>query len=81
MVTALLSNVIPYGLDQVILRRIPRARFAFLLALLPVTASITGFLALQQSPSAAEIIGIALVVVGIAVSERYDETVEASPSA
>jgi len=70
LVTALLSNVVPYGIDQVILRRIPRARFAFLLALLPVTATVIGLLALQQSPSITEAIGIALVVVGIAVSER-----------
>ena len=79
--TALLSNVIPYGLDQVILRRIPRARFAFLLALLPVTATLAGFVALRQSPSPIELAGIALVVVGIAASERYDEAaVEASAS-
>jgi inner membrane transporter RhtA len=79
--TALLSNVIPYGLDQVILRRIPRARFAFLLALLPVTATLTGFVALGQTPTVAELAGIALVVVGIGVSERYDEAaVEAGAS-
>ena len=72
--TALLSNVIPYALDQVILRRIPRARFAFLLALLPVTATLTGFIALQQTPGAVELAGIGLVVAGIAVSERPPES-------
>jgi len=70
LATALLSNVIPYGIDQVILRRIARARFALLLALLPVTATIIGFLALQQTPTPVEGFGIALVVFGIAVSER-----------
>ena len=70
LVTAVLSNAIPYGLDQVILRRIPRARFAFLLALLPVTATLTGFVALAQRPGGAELAGIALVVAGIAASER-----------
>lgn len=78
--TALLSNVIPYGLDQVILRRIPRARFAFLLALLPVTATLTGFVALQQRPGLTELLGIGIVAVGIAVAQRYDETIEASPA-
>jgi inner membrane transporter RhtA len=68
--TAVLSNALPYGLDQVILRRIPRARFAFLLALLPVTATLTGFVALGQTPTGPELAGIALVVAGIAVSER-----------
>lgn len=70
LVTAVLSNAIPYGVDQMILQRIPRARFAFLLALLPVTATVTGFVALAQRPGGAELAGIALVVVGIAVSER-----------
>ena len=41
--TAVLSNVIPYGLDQVILQRIARARFAFLMSLLPVTATTRAF--------------------------------------
>ncbi|MCB2224087.1 MAG: EamA family transporter [Actinobacteria bacterium] len=68
--TAVLSNVIPYGIDQVVLRRIPRARFALLLALLPVTATVVGLAALRQTPSWQEAAGIALVVVGIAVSER-----------
>jgi inner membrane transporter RhtA len=70
LVTAVLSNAIPYGVDQLILQRIPRARFAFLLALLPVTATATGFVALAQRPAIAELLGIALVVIGIAVSER-----------
>jgi inner membrane transporter RhtA len=70
LATAVLSNVVPYGLDQMILQRIPRSRFAFLLALLPVTATITGIVALRQAPSGIEVVGIALVVVGIAVSER-----------
>lgn len=70
LATALLSNVIPYGIDQVVLRRISRARFALLLALLPVTATGIGFLALQQTPSWVEAAGIALVAIGIAVSGR-----------
>ena len=37
-----LSSVIPYVLDQVVLRRVGQARFAVLLALLPVTATIVG---------------------------------------
>jgi len=70
LVTAVLSNVIPYGIDQVVLRRISRARFALLLALLPVTATLIGLVALHQTPAWAEVAGIALVVAGIAVSDR-----------
>ena len=70
LATALLSNVVPYGFDQVILQRIPRARFALLLALLPVTATVTGVVALRQSPGGLELFGIGLVALGIAGSER-----------
>ncbi len=76
LATALLSNVIPYGLDQVILRRLPRHRFALLLALLPVTAALTGVVALRQFPAAGEVVGIALVVFGIAVSDRAEGITE-----
>ena len=70
LAAALLSNVIPYGIDQFVLRRITRARFALLLALLPVTATLIGVVALHQTPTGVEAAGIGLVVIGIAVSER-----------
>jgi inner membrane transporter RhtA len=56
------SSVIPYGLEQVAMRRLPRARFALLLALLPATAAIVGALILGQVPGLVEGAGIALVV-------------------
>lgn len=66
----LLSTVVPYALDQVVLRRLGRARFAVLLALLPVTASVIGFLVLGQVPLPLEAIGIFAVVVGVALRSR-----------
>ncbi|MDF0532429.1 EamA family transporter [Tsukamurella sp. 8F] len=66
----LLSSVIPYALDQVVLPQVGRARFALLLALLPVTATVVGAVTLGQMPTAAELAGIALVVVAITVSGR-----------
>jgi len=56
------SSVVPYGLEQVAMRRLPRARFALLLALLPATAAIVGALVLGQIPGLVEGAGIALVV-------------------
>ena len=47
---AVLSSVIPYVLDQLVLRMVGRASFALLLALLPTTAVIVGFLVLGQVP-------------------------------
>jgi inner membrane transporter RhtA len=56
------SSVVPYALEQIAMRRLPRARFALLLALLPATAAIVGALILGQVPGLVEAAGIALVV-------------------
>ena len=66
--TGLLSNVIPYRIDQAVMRRVDPPRFALLQALLPVTATIVGLAALAQVPSGQELLGIGLVMVAIAGS-------------
>ena len=58
----LLSSVLPYALDQVLLRRLSRGAFALLLSLLPATATVMGLLLLRQVPGPLELIGIGLVV-------------------
>jgi inner membrane transporter RhtA len=63
----LLSSVVPYALDQRILSRMGRARFALLLSLLPATAAVTGAVVLGQIPTLTEALGIALVVAAVAV--------------
>jgi inner membrane transporter RhtA len=70
-----LSTAVPYGLDQVVLRRMGRARFALLLALLPATAAVVGAVALAQRPTIAEVAGIALVMAALAVSAERGDTV------
>lgn len=65
-----LSSAIGYGIDQVVLRRIPVRRFAVLLALLPVSAMVLGYLVLEQRPSAADLFGAALVIAGVLLQER-----------
>lgn len=62
-----LSTVIPYALDQIVLRRAGQTRFAVLLALLPVTASVTGFIVLGQVPTLVEACGILAVVTGLGI--------------
>ena len=62
----MLSTVLPYALDQVVLRRIDHSQFALLLGLLPAAASVVGFLVLRQLPhplEAAGIVAVALAVV------------------
>ena len=61
------STVIPYVADQVAMARLPRATYALLLSLLPVTATLCGLVVLGQVPSGPELVGIALVGIGVAV--------------
>jgi len=70
LLVGVFSNAIGYGIDQFTMRRIPVRRFSVLLALLPVTAAFIGWVALDQRPSQLELVGIALVLVGVAVQER-----------
>jgi inner membrane transporter RhtA len=66
------SSVVPYGLEQVAMRRLPRARFALLLALLPATATIVGALVLGQVPGLVESAGITLVVIAASLRSHAD---------
>ena len=61
------SSVIPYVCDQLAMSQLPRSSFALLLALLPATAMIIGAIVLQQVPDAMDVIGVLLVMVGVAV--------------
>ncbi len=73
-----LSAVVPYGLDQIVLRMSGRAYFALLLAILPITAAMMGAVALGQMLKPAEIFGIVLVVVAVALRrpERSSHSAE-----
>ncbi|PTW63139.1 inner membrane transporter RhtA [Breoghania corrubedonensis] len=61
------SSVIPYVCDQLAMSRLPRSSFALLLALLPATATIIGAVVLRQIPSAADVVGVLLVMFGVAI--------------
>lgn len=63
----LLSAAIPYSIDQVVLRRAGNAYFAVLQAILPVVAAIIGAITLAQWLSPPELIGVALIVVAVAL--------------
>jgi inner membrane transporter RhtA len=72
------STVIPYVADQVAMARLPRATYALMLSLLPVTATVCGVLVLGQVPGTQELGGIVLVCVGVAV-HRPAEVDEPGP--
>ena len=61
----LLSTVLPYAWDQIVLRRIDPSQFALLLALLPAAASVVGFLVLRQLPGPMEAAGILAIAVAV----------------
>ena len=61
------STVIPYVADQWAMSRLPRASYALMLALLPVTATICGLVVLGQVPGHQEILGIGLVGAAVAL--------------
>jgi inner membrane transporter RhtA len=61
------SSVIPYVCDQLAMARIVRSTYALLVALLPATATVIGILVLRQLPSLAEVAGVGLVVLSVAL--------------
>ncbi len=61
------SSVIPYVCDQLAMSRLPRSSFALLLALLPATATIIAAIVLAQIPTLQDILGVVLVMAGVAV--------------
>ena len=74
------SSVIPYIADQLAMRELPRATYALMVSLLPATATIIGVVVLAQLPSAAELAGVALVIVGVALhrdGEQIDHAEDA----
>jgi inner membrane transporter RhtA len=64
---AVCSSVIPYISDQLAMSRLPRATFALLLALLPATATLVGIIVLAQIPGLKDVVGVLLVMGGIAI--------------
>ena len=64
------SSVIPYVTDQLAMARLPRATFALMLALLPVSATIVGAIMLRQFPTPQDLAGIAGVSAGVALHDE-----------
>ncbi|MEN0130394.1 MAG: EamA family transporter [Brevundimonas sp.] len=74
-----LSSVIPYAIEQVVLRRVRPATFAVLLALLPATAAVVGAVALGQVPHGLEVVGLLLVSGAIALTARSGDAPDEAP--
>ena len=72
------SSVIPYVCDQLAMARLARATYSLMVALLPATATIIGVIVLTQVPAASEVLGVALVIVGVAIHREARHTPERS---
>jgi inner membrane transporter RhtA len=72
----LTSSVIPYICDQLAMKQLARSSYALMVSLLPATATVIGIVVLAQIPSWVEVLGVALVVAGVAV---HRDPAEAEP--
>ncbi len=63
-----LSSALPYGIDQIVMKALPAATVALLNSLLPVTSVLVGLVMLRQVPNWAEVAGIALVSIAVALA-------------
>lgn len=70
LLVGVFSNAIGYGIDQHVMRRMTVRRFAVMLAVLPVTALVMGAIALNQTPTPAELAGVVLILAGLIVQDR-----------
>ena len=71
------SSVIPYVSDQLAMRRLARSTYALMVSLLPATAIVIGIVVLAQVPSTAEVLGVGLVIAGVAVHREPQEAAAA----
>ncbi len=65
---AVLSSVVPYAIEQIVLRRVSAASFAVMLAMLPATATVVGAVVLRQWPHGWEVAGLVLVSVAVGLT-------------
>jgi inner membrane transporter RhtA len=70
---ALMSTIIPYGLEMTALRRIPTRVFGVLMSLQPAAAALSGWLILDQVLGVTELTALVMVVcasAGITLTTR-----------
>jgi inner membrane transporter RhtA len=76
---ALLSSVVPYGLELSALRRIPTRVFGILMSLEPAGAAISGLVILDQALAAREVTALVLVSLasaGVTLARREGRPVQ-----
>ena len=67
---AVMSSVIPYGLEMVALRSLPAGVFGILMSVEPAAAALAAWLVLSEQLSAVEVAAMACVIVASVGSTR-----------
>ncbi|HOC14467.1 MAG TPA: EamA family transporter, partial [Propionicimonas sp.] len=62
-VVAVMSSVIPYGLEMVALRSLPSGLFGILMSLEPAAAALAALVVLKEQLSMVEIVAMACVII------------------
>lgn len=76
LAVAMMSTIVPYGLDLVALRRLPTRVFGVLMSLQPAAAALAGWVVLDQQLGPRELMALVLVSsasAGITLSRREDQ--------
>ena len=74
----LCSSVIPYVTDQLAMAKLARATYALMVSILPATATVIGIVVLAQVPTTAEVVGVALVMLGVGLHREAAPEPEAA---
>jgi inner membrane transporter RhtA len=68
------SSLIPYVCDQLAMKKMPRASYALAVSILPATATVIGLVVLTQIPGWRDLLGVALVVLGVGLHRDQTDT-------
>ncbi len=67
------SSVIPYVTDQLAMAQLSRSAYSLMVSLLPAIATLVGVVVLTQLPSIGELVGVGLVIAGVAMHRDLDQ--------
>jgi len=68
LAAGILSSALPYSIDLIVLRRVPRQLFSVLQSVHPAAAAVAGLLVLGQTLGAWQVVGLVLITAGNVVA-------------
>lgn len=80
LAAGILSSALPYSIDLLVLRRLPRQLFGVLQSVHPAAAAVAGLIVLGQTLGAWQIAGLVLITAGNAIAVGRGTTSAAPPA-